>query len=268
MPLAHHPDGEIYYELQGTGFPILFLLPQSVGPNGTKALVNSLSRKFSVVLFDQLGTGRSIANSNEYDPSILDRTTEVNCLLDYLDFKTTHLFCHSTGCGLGVSWASSKPARVKTLTLVNPWSYADEQLTTIQRLRIDAAKQLSPYSYAHFNSTILFPAKYKAEYTEAFEAKAIAAERLPHNALQIERRLNSILNFDTRTVTHKVTSPCLVITSKDDILMPSWHADNLAKEIKNTTQYCLNFGGHMLPETRSKRISWLTRKFLLEHSQA
>ena len=53
MPVVRHSDGEIYYELLGTGVPILFLLPQSVGPNGTKALVNSLSKKFSVILFDQ-----------------------------------------------------------------------------------------------------------------------------------------------------------------------------------------------------------------------
>jgi len=50
-------------------------------------------------------------------------------------------------------------------------------------LRIDAAKQLSPYSYTHFNSSIMFPAKYKAEYTKEYEAKAIAAKRFPHNAL-------------------------------------------------------------------------------------
>ena len=65
MPVVRHPDGEIYYELLGTGVPILFLLPQSVGPNGTKALVNSLSKKFSVILLEQLGTGRSVANSDK-----------------------------------------------------------------------------------------------------------------------------------------------------------------------------------------------------------
>jgi len=43
--------------------------------------------------------------------------------------------------------------------------------------------------------------------------------------------------------------------------------DHLIKEIKNTTRHCLNFGGHMLPETRGEKISHLTRKFLFEHSQ-
>ena len=145
----------------------------------------------------------------------------------------------------------------------------EEELECEQLLQetVDLRSIVTRFAYTHFNSTILFPANYKAEYTEAFEAKAIAAKRFPQNALQIERRLNSILNFDARTFTHKVTSPCLVITSKDDILMPPWHADNLTKEIKNTTKYCLNFGGHMLPETRSKKISLLTRNFLLEHSQ-
>ena len=226
----------------GTGAPIEFLLPRRAGPNGTKTLVDSLSKKFPVILFEQLGTGRSVANSDKYDPSISDRSTDVNCLLDHLNIEASHLFCHSTGCGLGVSWASSQPAHVKTLTLVNPWGYADEKLTTLHKLRIDASKQLSPYSYSYFNSTILFPAKYKAEYTREFEAKAIAAERFSHNALQVERRLNSIINFDTLTLTHRVNSPCLAITSKDDILMPPWHGYHLTKEIKNTTRHCLNFG--------------------------
>ena len=70
MPVVRHPDGEIHFKLLGTGVPILFLLPQSVGPNGTKVLVNSLSKNFSVILFDQLGTGRSVATSDKYNPSI------------------------------------------------------------------------------------------------------------------------------------------------------------------------------------------------------
>ena len=57
----------------------------------------------------------------------------------------------------------------------------------------------------------MFPAGYKAEYTKEFEAKAIAPKRFPHYALQVERRLNSIINFDTIIFMHMVTSPCLVI---------------------------------------------------------
>ena len=266
MPVVPHPEGAIYYEVYGSGFPVLLLLPQSKGPNGTQALVESLSRKFSVILFDQLGTGRSLANSDEYDASIPERVSEVNCLLDHLQLREAHLFCHSTGCGLGIAYADSFSDRVKTLSLVNPWSYADEQLITMQNLRIEAAQYLSPYTYAHFNFTILFPAIYKRKHTEAFEDLAIAAKSSPHKADQIKKRLNSILDYDTRLFTPRITSPSLVISSKDDLLMPSWHADNIANGIKNTTKYCLNFGGHMLPETRSKQISWLTRKFLKSHS--
>ena len=101
MPVVLHPDDEIRYATLGTGAPILFLLPQSSGPNGTKNLADSLSKKFSVILFGQLGTGRSVANSDKYDLYISDRRTDVNCLLDHLDIEASHLFCHSTGCGLG-----------------------------------------------------------------------------------------------------------------------------------------------------------------------
>ena len=113
MPVVRHPDGEIYYELLGTGAPILFLLPQSSAPNGTQTLVASLSKKFSVNLFKQLGTGRSVANSDKYGPSISDRRTDVNCLLDHLDIEASHAFRHSTGWGLGVSGLGLTPPRLK-----------------------------------------------------------------------------------------------------------------------------------------------------------
>jgi len=97
----------------GTGAPFLFLLPQSSVPNGTKTLADSLSKKFSVILFEQLGTGRTVANSDKYDPGISDSRTYVNCLLDHLDIEASHLFRHSTGCELGVSGLDLNPARVK-----------------------------------------------------------------------------------------------------------------------------------------------------------
>ena len=108
MPVVRHQTVKFIMSCWNRGSNFI-LLPQSVGPNGTKALVNSLSKKFSVILFDQLGTGRSVANSDKYGPSISDRMTEISCLLDHLDIEASHLFCHSTGCGLGISWASSQP---------------------------------------------------------------------------------------------------------------------------------------------------------------
>tara|TARA_B100000212_G_scaffold319821_1_gene277252 strand:+ start:417 stop:692 length:276 start_codon:yes stop_codon:yes gene_type:complete len=90
--------------------------------------------------------------------------------------------------GTGGLWARSHPSTLKTFTLVNPWSYAEQQLATLQKQRIYAAKQLSPYSYTHFNSSIMFPPKYKAEYTKEFEAKALQPKGLSHNALQVGRR--------------------------------------------------------------------------------
>ena len=79
----------------------------------TKTLADSLSKKFSVILFEQLGTGRTVANSDKYDPGISDSRTYVNCLLDHLDIEASHLFRHSTGCELGVSGLDLNPARVK-----------------------------------------------------------------------------------------------------------------------------------------------------------
>ena len=255
MPLVHPKAGEIYYTLKGNGRPLLMLLPQSSGPAGIELFCDALSEVFTVLRYDQYGTGGSAPLLTSDAMTMEARATEVLGLLDALEFERVHLCCHSTGCGIGIATVLMASQRVDSMTLISPWEYADRQLTIMQRLRIAAAEGLDPYHYACFNAALLFPPTYRREHEAGFERKAIEAHSAPQNPAEISLRLNAILAYDTRPLASHITCPTLIVSARDDQLMPAWHGRNLAEHIPGSSFIEFEGGGHMVPETRGKHLA-------------
>ena len=262
MPLAAVKGGDIHFETSGDGQPVVMLLPQSSGPVGTAPFLSGLAETFQVIRYDQRGTGQSAPPPSPDAVSMTDRAAEVIGLLDALELPKAHLCCHSTGCGIGLAVASQHPDRVARLVLTTPWSYGDAHLTTMQELRIAAARALDPYRYAWFNASLLFPPDYRREHAATFEQLAQQARDNPQDADQIAARLHAILAFDSRPITPTLACPTLVISAEDDQLMPAWFGREMAESLPNAELNVMDAGGHMLPETRCTELVAAVTGFL------
>ena len=260
MPFARIEGGAIHYEESGGGPALAMLLPQSGGPVGVRLFLDRMAERFRVVRYDQRGTGRSAPVAAPEDMTMTGRAGELAGLFDALGIGKAHLFCHSTGCGIGLAFAASRPERVAGLVLANPWSHGDAHLTTMQRLRVAAARALDPYRYAWFNASLLFPPDYRRAHAEAFEA--LARNAAPQDGDRIESRLEAILAFDARPLAPGLACPTLVATAADDQLMPPWFGAELAELIPGAVHRALGGGGHMLPETRVDVLAGAVAEFL------
>ena len=260
MPLARTEGGDIHYEESGSGAVLALLLPLSGGPVGVRPFQERLAERFRVVRYDQRGTGRSAPVTAPEGMTMAGRAAELAALLDALRIERAHLFCHSTGCGIGLSLAAASPDRVAGLVLANPWSHGDAHLTAMQRLRVAAARALDPYRYAWFNASLLFPPDHRRAHAEAFET--LARNAAPQDAERIEDRLEAILAFDARPLAPGLTCPTLIVTAADDQLMPPWFGAELAALIPGATHRALDGGGHMLPETRGEALADAVADFL------
>ena len=260
MPLARIEGGDICYEERGSGAVLAMLLPQSSGPVGVRPLHDRLAKRFRVVRCDQRGTGRSAPVIAPEGMTMASRAAELAAFFDALGIERAHLFCHSTGCGIGLSLSAACPDRVAGLVLTNPWSHGDAYLTVVQRLRVAAARALDPYCYAWFNACLLFPPDYRRAHAEAFER--LARNTAPQDADRIEDRLEAILAFDARPLAPGLTCQTLVVTAADDQLMPPWFGAELAALIPGSAHLALDGGGHMLPETRGNALASAVADFL------
>jgi pimeloyl-ACP methyl ester carboxylesterase len=265
MPIAKIERGNIHYTITGNGSPVVMLLPQSGGPAGPEPFLNMLATFFTVICYDQRGTGRSAPALTSDAFTMEERALEVVGLLDSLGIARAHLFCHSTGCGIGLAMVSANSERVDRLILAAPWTHADKHLTTMQQLRIAAAHALDPYHYACFNASLLFPPTYRRTYEADFERIASETKTAPHDAEQISNRLNAILSFDARPLTSAIGCPTLIVSAEDDQLMPAWFGRELARNISGSKLLELTGGGHMIPETRAGELASAVLEFLDRH---
>ena len=260
MPLAQTNGDDIHYEQRGNGPPLAMLLPQSAGPVGVGPFIDRLAARFRIIRYDQRGTGRSAPVTAPEGMTMAGRAGELEGLLDALGIDRALLFCHSTGCGIGLAFAASRPDRVAGLALANPWSHGDAHLTAMQRLRVAAARALDPYRYAWFNASLLFPPDYRRAHAGAFER--LASNAPPQDAEGIEARLEAILAFDARPLAPGLACPALIATAADDQLMPPWFGAELAALIPGAVHLALDGGGHMLPETRAEAVASAVLDFL------
>ncbi len=254
-------DIAVSYERFGTGEPLLVLLPSSAGPRGTTELLRRFGDYRDVVCVHPGQTARSEAVSAAH--LLASLADEVVDLIDALELGPVDLVCHSTGCGIGQSLASRYQARVRRLILVAPWTHADPHLHGMQTLRIAAARTFDPEQYSRFNAALLFPPEYRRAHEAGFAQMARAAVDAPQDADAIACRLQAILAFDARVVWRDIASPTLVVTARDDQLMPSWQARETAAGIPGAELVELDGGGHMLLETRFDTLADLISGFLL-----
>ena len=253
MPVATRAKVDIHYETHGAGSDVLMLLPQSRGPQGIDAFLQHLSLKHRVIRYDQRGTGASSAWSAPL--SMRQQADDAHAVIDACASGRVHVLGHSTGCGIAVALANAYSECVASVSLISPWTWGDPYLTVMQQLRIHAAQALDPVAYARFNFALLYPPEYRRRHHEAFEDLAQAATMTPHDAEQIARRLNAILDYDARPGLPQLTSPGVVISGRDDQLMPPWFGKEAAGLMPDTEFYLLDGGGHMLLETRPGEVA-------------
>lgn len=125
MPVYQKEETSIYYEVRGSGYPLLLLPPGGMGATiefWQKTAFNPVeifSEDFRVIAIDQRNAGRSsgpITDGNPWDDYLADHIG----LLNHLGIAN----CHILGCCIGASYAlnlvKSIPERIASAVLEQP----------------------------------------------------------------------------------------------------------------------------------------------------
>src|SRR5947208_3300772 len=146
MPLFKLRDGaELYYEKIGSG-PPLFLVP-GLGGDGRfwGANVAELAKRFTVVVHDHRGTGRSTLSKITY--SVEQMADDALQLIEGLGNDKVHWCGHSTGGAMGQVLAIEHPGRIDRLVLSATWARTDAFFRRLFEVRALMLKELGPAAY-------------------------------------------------------------------------------------------------------------------------
>jgi 2-succinyl-6-hydroxy-2,4-cyclohexadiene-1-carboxylate synthase len=124
--------GEIHYQVFGNEHPETLVLIHGLDSAGATFdnITEPLSKKYRVIIYDQRGHGKSIAQGESYETPVM--AADLKALLDYLKIDQAHILGHSMGGRTAARFAELYPNRVKTVMI--------EDMEMIQRA--DASEEL------------------------------------------------------------------------------------------------------------------------------
>ena len=258
MPQVKHAGAKLYWEMEGSGPPLVL----AAGLGGSAAWWEpnraALATRFSLLLFDQRGTGRS---SRVKVKSIEQMAADLIAVMDDAGVAAAHFLGHSTGGAIGVAAALDHPGRLKSLLLYASTTHGDAYRRRIFELRRRVYEALGREAYAQYTSLLMYP----PYWINANEERLAAIERegaraLGSPAVQASR-LAAILAFDRRAELGRIAIPTLVLCADDDILTPRYFSEIYARLIPEAHNRWEPRGGHALSRTEPERFNRIALEF-------
>ena len=128
MPKVKVNDIQIYYEVKGDGFPVVMINGLSDNLDcWDPRLIEALSKKFKLVLFDNRDAGRTDVSEREYTMKLFADDTV--CLMNALGISKAHVLGISMGGMIAQELVLNYPEKVAKLVLCSTgshWCFSQE----------------------------------------------------------------------------------------------------------------------------------------------
>lgn len=235
MPTTKTGDIETYYEVAGSGIPLVLICGISAELQVWRTQADELAKHFRVVRYDNRGAGRSGAPDSPY--SISQMTADLAALLDALEIDAAHILGWSMGGFIAQTFARSYPKRVRKLVLVASAQKADGYSGLALRNWMNVRSSNMPYEQivrfvlrwqftpSLFDNQALFEKSVQMMISNPYAQKA-------HGFL---RQAEAVLAYDPGETATSIRAPTLVLVGADDNLVPPYLSQRLAASIPGAT---------------------------------
>jgi pimeloyl-ACP methyl ester carboxylesterase len=255
MPTVGRGDCAVYYErwagpADAAALPVFLIPGLAANAAGFHELVVRLRVDRDVLSIDNRGAGRTGPTARPF--SMADLADDVAAVLDAERVEVAHIVGTSMGGMIAQELALRHSARVATLTLActscggrpavppNPRIF-----TSLLRVRIlgglvGVARPPVRVVAAAVAPILFAPETDRAEHLRFILNRAAHPATLRGSLAQIR----AIRDFDTHDRLGQITAPTLVVTGRNDVLIPPQNSRILASRIPGA-QHAVMAGGHV-----------------------
>lgn len=258
-------DYNIYYEVHGTGEPLLILNGIMMSTKSWGFFLPALSKNNRIILVDFLDQGQSSKCEIDYDHAI--QVELVVALLDHLKLERVNLFGISYGGQIALQVCLVAPKRVAKLCLSNTSYETSDWLREIGHGWNAAASDGYQYyltsipiiySPHFFNSRIEWMKNRERVLVDVFNDKAFIEAMV--------RLTKSSENYQIKDRVHLIEHQTLIIGSEFDFLTPFFQQQALHQKLKRSELVFVPQAGHALMYEKPNLFVSLLLGFL-EHTQ-
>lgn len=244
MPKVLIKGKNIYYEIYGSGEPLVILNGIMMSTSSWSAFIDVLSCNNKLVLVDFVDQGQSDKADEQYSQDF--HVEILKDLFEKLNLKKIHLLGISYGGEVAQRFAIKYSEKILSLILSNTTSYTNEFLKDIGKGWIHAAKT--------YDGSIFFKTTMPYVYSPEFYEKNIdwlkEREKLFSISLQpdwYEGFIRLVISADDLDITkelHKINVPTLIIGAENDITTPVRYQEDIQKNIKDSKLIVIKGSGH------------------------
>ncbi len=220
----------INYNIEGNGFPIVFIHGLSDNLSYWEPLVNEFRNSYKTIRYDLRGHGKS--DNGDEDPSIELYEEDLCNLLKELNIKKAIFVGLSLGGNIALEIATNHSEMVAGLVIMSSYSETSHKLKRIFKEFENAIK----INYEEFFDRILpytMPEDLIKEYEN--ELKSLKEELAEvQNCQGILNGIHAGKEFFITNKLRKIETPTLIIAGSDDELTSPHTQKKIVKNIKNS----------------------------------
>jgi aminoacrylate hydrolase len=168
----------------------------------------------------------------------------------------------STGGAIGQTLAIDKPQRVARLVLCSTWTHCDSWFRRLFEARREVLRKGGSELYAAFFPLWVYPPDYVNGHDAAIAEEVRQAITGAPPSEVVTGRIDALLAFDRRAGLSRIRGPTLVVASENDYVIPSYHAEALARAIPRARLAMIPGGGHANTATRPAEFNRIVLEFL------
>ncbi|MBM4259094.1 MAG: alpha/beta fold hydrolase [Deltaproteobacteria bacterium] len=246
MPHLNSNGIKIYYEEHGSGAPLLLIMGFTVSAVGWHWNIPTFAQHFRTIAFDNRGVGRSDKPDVPYSMTMFaDDTAGV---LYALRVEQAHVFGISMGGMIAQEFTLRYPQRVKTLTLGctncgGPNTVLSKDPDVLNMLGNIASVEVQQAALV-MTKVAITPWFLQNRLNTLLELNQLSAQH-PTPKHGMVQQMQAILSHDTYERLPQIRVPTLVITGKEDGLVPPENSVTLAQRIPNADLMILSNASHL-----------------------
>jgi pimeloyl-ACP methyl ester carboxylesterase len=244
MPKTRIGDIDLYYEVHGTGEPLVLIHGLSLDSSVWVNQVSVFSQKYQVIILDNRGVGQADDPPGDYSVEMMAADTAG--LLKFLNITEAHILGFSLGGMIAQTMALTYPGLVKSLLLAATAARLPARARHLMQVWLRMLAEKVPPDLWFQD---IFPWVYTDEFFENDDnVQAMLNLALnhpyPQSAHGFAGQVAALTGHDTRAQIQQISVPTLVLVGRDDILSPVKYSEEIAAKIPRAQLTILEPGGH------------------------
>ena len=236
---------ELYYEIHGSGEPVLLIEGLGYATWQWFRQIDELAASYQTVIFDNRGVGESDKPDVPY--SIEGMADDAAALLKALGLTQVHVLGTSMGGFIAQKLALRHPELVKSLVLACT-SFGGAHSIPITQEALNSMLNvagLTPEESIRQGFQAAFSPGFMS--AEADLIRELIRWRLakPTPRAAWQRQFNAVAAFDSEEDVAQIRVPALILTGSEDIVIPPENAVLLAQRLPKAKLITVPGGGHL-----------------------